>query len=96
MAVTWVTSKITAPESRVFGQTCYTPSGSVCGLYEPQSVNVDALDYELNILKCLDFFYLLSSSPTGSFFDGSFCTHVITNSPNSDYENYLFFECGIG
>jgi hypothetical protein len=40
------------------------------------------------------FLFLLSCSPTCFFFDGSFCVHVITNSPNSDYEYYFFLECG--
>jgi hypothetical protein len=65
-------------------------------LYELHSVNVHALDYELNILKCLHFLSLLSCFPTGFFFDGSFYMYVTANSPNSDYENYLFFECGVG
>jgi hypothetical protein len=80
----------------VFGHTCHTAFGSVCVLYQLQSVNVHALDYGLIILKCLNFLSLLSCSPTGVFFDGSFCIHMITNSSNSDYECYLFFECGAG
>jgi hypothetical protein len=53
--------------------TCHTPSGSVCMLYELQSVNVHALDYELNIFKCLYFLSLMCCSPTSFFFDRSFC-----------------------
>jgi len=64
-------------------------------LYKLQSVSLHALYFELNISKCLHFLSLLSCSPIGFFFEGSFCIRVITNSRNSDYENYFFFECDV-
>jgi len=55
----------------IWPQLSYT-IWEVCVLYELQSANVHALDYELNILIFLHFLSLLSCSPACFLFDGSF------------------------